>query len=162
MHARPQLHRFSLTRFAARIREISDNVAYTCRSSRFSLPRHPLTSVIYDCAARYGVHPARSSSVIPPRLPSFHLSFFCRIRDCTHWVGSLFCSGIHVYPREETCDERKCVVATRANFVPRASFVSTSFHGFSMAEESVVNILHAINIIVWNVFSFPTLLQLLL
>lgn len=91
-----------------------------------SLFRRPLTcSPSFTVASRDMGCIARSSSVIPPRLPSFYLSFFCRIRDCTRSVLYSARASTYIHARR-TCDERKRVVATRVNSVPRASFISTA------------------------------------
>lgn len=112
-HARPQLHRFSLARFAPWTREISDNAGIPAYADLLShLPPFDLRSVICSTAPRY------ASSVIPPRpLSSF---LFLLPYPCLHTPGSgsLFCSSIHVYPREENVRRKKTCRRDAGEFCP--------------------------------------------
>lgn len=125
-HTKPQLHRFSLGRFAARIREISLRETY--RPLRPSHPRHPildLQHVTHDYTARCigGMHRARSTPVILSRL----LAFCRRIRDCTHThkhtsESVLYSARARISARGKRATKRKRVAAMPANSVPRTSF----------------------------------------
>lgn len=123
-HTKPQLHRFSLGRFAARIREISPT-----KHIDLPAPSHPhprpildLQLVTHDYTARYigGMHRARSTPVILSRL----LAFCRRIRDCAHThkhMSSRFFIPLgHVYPREENVRRKENVSPRCRQILSRA------------------------------------------
>lgn len=123
--AKPQLHRFSLGRFAARTREISPRETY--RPSRPSRPRRPifdLQLVTHDYTARYigGMHPGAPD---PP--PWFFLVFSLTVAvsvTCTRahvYTSSRFFIPLgHVYPREGNVRRKENVSPRRRQILSRS------------------------------------------
>lgn len=129
MHAKPQLHRFSLARFAARTREISNN-AVGLLASHISYQPSMHQSVTHDRIAKYigGMHRAihlRDSSA-----SSFSLTPY----PSPHTSGSvLYFFRARITNARKTCDERKRVAATRGQIQTRVHVVRVT--AFAMVEK---------------------------
>lgn len=136
-HAKPQLHRFSLARFAARTREISNNAV--CRSSHIHTHTHPqpsmrislsrMTASRNTSAARCA---ARSTFVIP-----LYRSSLTPYPSPRALGSGFFISPGHVYPTRGKRATKENVSPRRGQIQPRARRSRNGFRNGGKARDKI-------------------------